>query len=84
MKTLSKKMQAILSKASRITGMTGALYGVETASICGMSPVLWSFLTVVMVGLGLFWMGNLPLCTQVAVLKGDQTHLVREPFTMCH
>ena len=60
--------------------MTGALYGVGTASICGMSPVLWSFLMVAMVGLGSFWMGNLPPCTQVAVLKVDQTHLVRETF----
>lgn len=33
---------------------------------------------VVMVGLGSFWMGNLPPCTQVVVLKVDQTHLVRE------
>lgn len=60
--------------------MTGALYGVETASICGMSLVLWSFLMVAMVGLGSFWMGNLPPCTLVAALKGDQIHLVRETF----
>jgi len=60
--------------------MTGALYGVETASICGMSRVLWSFLMVAMVGLGSFWMGNLPPCTLAAALKADQTHLVRETF----
>ena len=35
---------------------------------------------VAMVGLGSFWMGNLPPCTQVGALKVDQTHLVREPF----
>ena len=35
---------------------------------------------VAMVGLGSFWMGNLPPCTLVAALKGDQIHLVRETF----
>jgi len=33
-----------------------------------------------MVGLGSFWMENLPPCTLVAALKVDQTHLVRETF----
>lgn len=57
--------------------MTGALCAAVTASICGMNPVLWSFLMAVMAGLGSFWMENWPPCTLVAALKGDQTHLVR-------
>ena len=35
-----------------------------------------------MVGLGSFWMENLPPCTLVVALKVDQTHLVRETFNI--
>ena len=60
--------------------MTGALCAAVTVFICGMSPVLWSFLMAVMAGLGLFWTASWPPCTPAAVLKVDQTLQVGIPY----